>query len=167
MKEKGECVKETAVRFERILPGPAERVWNYLTRSEHLADWFGGAGMKYVIEPKTGGAVSLADGHIRGVVTQWSPPFRLVYTWNVLGEGETDSAYPESYVQFDLKPQGDRVRLTLTHRPIADGFEAQTMMGWHTFMDALGAMLEGKTPEPREIAMERNRAHYGVTAIKR
>lgn len=167
MRDKGGCVSETAVRFERLLPGPIERVWDHLTRSEHVAAWFGGVGMKYVIEPKVGGAISLADGHIRGVVTQWAPPRRLAYTWNVLGEGETDSVYPESFVLFDLTQQGDRVLLVLTHRPIADGFEAQTMMGWHTFMDALAAMLRGKTPEPRETAMERNRARYGVTAIKR
>src|SRR5204862_6966597 len=70
------------IRFERLLPGPIERVWEFLTDSQQLPVWFGGVGMQYVIEPRPGGEVNLADGHIRGVVTQWQPPRLLGYTWN-------------------------------------------------------------------------------------
>jgi uncharacterized protein YndB with AHSA1/START domain len=167
MTHDGQQRKETMVRFERLLPGPVERVWEFLTGSEHLPAWFGGRGMRYVIEPREGGAVSLADGHIRGVVTQWKPPRLLAYTWNVFGPGETESPYPESYVSFDLKQKGDDVLLTLTHRPVLDGFEGQTMMGWHTFLDMLDVLLQGQDPEARDVIMERNRARYGVTELRR
>ena len=45
MSDDGRLITETAARFERTLPGPIERVWDYLTSSEHLPDWFGGRGM--------------------------------------------------------------------------------------------------------------------------
>jgi uncharacterized protein YndB with AHSA1/START domain len=167
MSDGGQLHKETMVRFERVLPGPIERVWAFLTEGRWLAEWFAGDAQRYEIEPREGGAVDLADGHIRGVVTQWKPPHRLTYTFNVFGPGETESRYPESYLTFELRPQGSRVLLTLTHRPMLDGFEGQTMMGWHVFLDRLAALLRGETPEARETLMERPRMRYGVTEIKR
>lgn len=164
--DNGELRTENMVRFERTLPGPIERVWQYLTSSEQIAEWFGGAGMKYVIEPRVGGMVDLADGHIRGVVTQWMPPRLLAYTWNVFMPGDVESRYPESYVTFELRTQGNDVLLVLTHRPILDGFESQTLMGWHTILDALGSLVRGDAPEARNVLMARNRERYGVTEIK-
>src|SRR5262245_51260802 len=137
MSDDGQLHNETMVRFERLLPGPIERVWQYLSESEHVAAWFGGGDMKYVIEPRPGGMVSLADGHILGIVTQWNPPRRLAYTWNVFSPGETQSQFPQSYVMFELEAQGNDVLLTLTHRPVLAGYEGLTRMGWHTFLDRL------------------------------
>jgi uncharacterized protein YndB with AHSA1/START domain len=155
MNDKGQLHKETMVRFERLLPGPMERVWDYLTSSEHLGKWL----LNGTIEPREGGAVNLGDGHIRGVVTQWQPPRRLTYTWNVFSPG----AYPESYLTLELEPRGEQVALTLTHRPILlPEFEGRTMMGWHTFLARLLAVVEGREPEPQAELMERHRILYGV-----
>jgi uncharacterized protein YndB with AHSA1/START domain len=163
MNDDGQLIKETTVRFDRTFPGTIERVWKHLTAGEHLAVWLGAG----TIEPRVGGAVNIFDGHIRGVVTQWKSPHLLAYTWNVFMPGETESRFPESYLTWELKPSGDDVLLTLTHRPMLDGFEAQTMMGWHTFLEMLSARLRGEQPEPRETIMERNRLRYGVEQIKR
>lgn len=154
----GHLDREAAVRFERLLPGPIERVWAHLTESQYLAGWLGGG----TVEPRAGGAVNFMDGHIRGVVTQWQPPRLLILTWNVFSPGETQSQYPESYVAFRLTPEGDQVRLTLTHRPINAAFEGRTLMGWHTLLELLGAQLRGEALEPRPVVMERNRIRYGV-----
>jgi uncharacterized protein YndB with AHSA1/START domain len=159
MSDKGQIHKETMVRFERILPGPIERVWGFLTSSEHLGKWLAAG----TIEPREGGAVNLAEGHIRGVVTQWQPPRRLTYTWNVFSPGETISSYPESYLTLELEPRGEMVLLTLTHRPILlQQFEGRTMMGWHTFLTRLVALAEGREPESQAVLMERHRVLYGV-----
>lgn len=146
------------VRFERLLPGPIERVWELLTTPDGLPEWFGEA----VIEPREGGRVSLAGGHIRGVVTQWQPPRCLVYTWNVFSTGEARSPYPESYVRFELEPRGSDVLLTLTHLPVLERFEKQNAMGWHTFLDLLVAAARNEPREPREAYMRRNAERYGV-----
>jgi uncharacterized protein YndB with AHSA1/START domain len=154
----GRVLTESYVRFERLLPGPIERVWDFLTRPERLGQWL----LDGSLEPRTGGAVDLGNGHIRGVVTQWDPPCRLTYTWNVFGPGETVSPYPESYVTFELAAEGDDVRLVLAHRPIPAEFQRKTMMGWHTILDTLRALLAGEEPEPRDVMMERNKARYGA-----
>ncbi|HEV7716068.1 MAG TPA: SRPBCC domain-containing protein [Steroidobacteraceae bacterium] len=170
MSEKGRLISETMIRFERRLPGPIERVWEYLTQPKHLAVWFGAKQSRYVLEPRVGGAVSLGDnGHIRGVVTQWQPPHKLVYTWNVFIPGETESRYPESYVTFELTTlpeDAKQVLLTFSHRPMLEGFEQQSMMGWHSFFGLLEQLLRGEPPESLEAAMRRNKVLYGVEEIK-
>lgn len=158
----GRLIDERMVRFERVLPGPIERVWDYLTRPEHIALWLGAG----TFEARVGATYALEGGHIRGVVTQCRPPRLLTYTWVVFSEGETESRFPESYVTFELEPRGSEVLLRLSHRPMLEGFEKQTMMGWHTLLDTLRIRLEGGEPEPRHEMMERNRVRYGVETIR-
>jgi uncharacterized protein YndB with AHSA1/START domain len=154
----GQFQKAPMVRFERTLPGPIERVWEFLTNTERLPAWFG----QGRIEPREGGSVTLMDGHVRGVVTRWQPPHRLSYTWNVFSPGETASAYPESYLTIELESRGEQVQLTLTHLPVLERFEKQNAMGWHTFLDVLEAALRGYPPETRQAHAARNAPRYGV-----
>jgi uncharacterized protein YndB with AHSA1/START domain len=158
MNENAQMTTAKSVRFERLLPGPIERVWQHLTETKLLPGWFG----EGVIENHSSGKVRLMDGRIRGVVTQWHPPRRLAYTWNVFNPGEDMSNYPESYLTFELEPRGKDVLLTLTHMPILDRFEKQNAMGWHTFLDMLAGALRGLAPEPRNVYMKRNAERYGV-----
>ncbi|HEY2482392.1 MAG TPA: SRPBCC domain-containing protein [Caulobacteraceae bacterium] len=163
MSDAGEHLRVPAVRFQRVLPGPIARVWAHLTQCEKLAGWYGEAGE---IEPCEGGLINFMDGHVRGVVTQWRPPRRLAYTWNVFAPGEAHSAYPESYLNIDLAAVGAAVRLTLLHLPVLERFEAQNAVGWHTFLDILKATLMGETVHPRGVYMERNAKLYGLDLAK-
>jgi uncharacterized protein YndB with AHSA1/START domain len=159
MNDLGASFRVLAVRFERQLPGPAARVWEHLTRADKLPGWFGADG---TIEPREGGRVDFMNGHVRGIVTQWKPPRRLVYTWNVFSPGETESPYPESYLTFDLAEQATGVQLTLVHFPILDRFEKQNSMGWHTFLDILADALSGRPVASRAEYMKKNAMRYGV-----
>ncbi|HEY3654619.1 MAG TPA: SRPBCC family protein [Steroidobacteraceae bacterium] len=155
-------LKLAGVRLERLLPGPIERVWNHLTKPELLPRWFGD---KSRIEPQQGGVIRLMDGHVRGIVTQWAPPHRLSYTWNVFAPGDAEdaaSAYPESYLTLTLEPRGENVMLTLVHMPVLDRFEQQNAMGWHTFLDIVRDTLAGQPVRTRQEYMVRNAARYGV-----
>lgn len=158
MNEEAQFSRVPAVRFERLLPGPIERVWEYLVNTAHLPGWFGEGS----IEPRLGGAVKFMGGHIKGVVTVWNPPRRLTYTWEVYGPGDAESPYPQSYVSFELQPQGDDVLLILTHVPILERFEKQNAMGWHTFLDMLAAAIKGEHVEGREVYAKRNAGRYGI-----
>ena len=146
------------VRIERTLPGPIERVWQYLVDGDVRAQWLASGD----IEPRVGGRVehvfrnsALTPGddappakyahlanevRMQGEVTEFDPPRTLAYLW---GE-ERDS----SEVRFELTPRGEQVHLVLTHRRIA----SRPMMlsiaaGWHTHLDILGARLDGTAPE--------------------
>ena len=154
---KGDIINEQAVRFTRILPGPAAKVWTFLTDSARLPQWYGEGS----IEPREGGAVAMMGGHVRGVVTGWREEKFLAYTWNVFSPGETETKWPVSYLEFALAPEAKAVRLTLTHRPVPEAMQAQTMMGWHTMLDLVEAGLNGEFPERADI-FPKNAALYGV-----
>ena len=159
MTERGEFLKVSAVRFERILPGPIETVWAHLTQPAKLAGWYGDQSS---IEPAEGGRVSLMDGHIRGVVTQWRAPQKLAHTWNVFSPGETVSPYPESYLSLELEPREGGVKLTLLHLPVLERFVSQNAMGWATFLDIVADTLAGREVQPRAAYTQKNAAAYGV-----
>ena len=42
MSEYGQVLDENTVRFERLLPGPIGRVWEYLVIGNKRAEWFCG-----------------------------------------------------------------------------------------------------------------------------
>lgn len=161
MSDEGFLLNEIAVRFERILPVAIDRLWTALTDGDALARWLMAPAR---IEPRPGGMVSLGDGHVRGVVTQWAPGRTLAFSWTVFAPGETESRYPESYVSFQLSTAGEGSRLVLTHRPMITGSEGPTRMGWHGFLDRLDQLLRSVTPDTMAVAMERHRARYGVAA---
>ena len=68
------------------------------------------------------------------------PPSLLDNTWG--GGGEEPSE-----VTFELTAEGDKVRLVLTHRRLAD---RKSMIGvsggWHTHLAILEEKLAGRTP---------------------
>src|SRR5262249_25523670 len=111
------------VRLVRLLPGPIERVWEYLADSEKRARWFAGG----MIEPRAGGRVELFFRHINpspdetptaeqqpyhdpgqtmtGEVTLFEPPRRLGFRWPMDENGEP------SEVTFVLTPRGEYAEL--------------------------------------------------------
>jgi uncharacterized protein YndB with AHSA1/START domain len=145
------------VRLVRTLPGPIERVWEFLTDPEKRARWFAGGPM----EPRTGGKVELrfriadlapnevppenrrelheSGMTMPGTVLRWEPPRVLSYTFD-----------ENSDVTFELTPQDREVVLVLTHRSRGDDlpYVSGYASGWHTHMAILIALLEGATPPP-------------------
>src|SRR5690554_1666625 len=146
-------VAADTVRIERLLPGPIERIWNWLTDPEKRRLWLAGGEM----EPFVGGNVELQfrhaelseagepvperyramheHGHVnRGRVTEYQPPRLLAYTW---GHGPGD----DSEVRFELSPDGERVRLVLTHRRLQGNDMSSVAAGWHAHLGILGDRL--------------------------
>jgi len=153
----GEVIDKQTVRFQRLLPGPIERVWAYLTEADKRARWFAGGAM----ELHEGGAASLFFQHknlmqpgetapenykqaVEGFsfetrVTRCEPPRVLAF---LFGEGEDGSE-----VVFELEPRGDRVLLTLTHRRLPSREEMRNVSGgWHLHLTMLQHLLEGTEP---------------------
>jgi len=160
---KGEVSSVKCLTFRRHLSGSVEKVWAHLTDTTLLPAWFG---EESSIEGRQGGMVRLMGGHIRGVVTQWQPPKKLVYTWNVFDPKDGPDAvsgYPESYLTFELEPrEGNKVMLTFTHFPILERFVPQSAVGWHTMLDILITALNGETTQKRSVYMQKNAELYNV-----
>ena len=55
MNDFGSTTEQGTVRLERLLPGPIERVWAYLTESDKRATWFAAG----VFELRVGGKADL------------------------------------------------------------------------------------------------------------
>ena len=153
----GVVLESGAVRFERLLPGPIERVWAYLTEADKRATWFCGG----ETEARNGGHVALFFKHslitkeqppesmrrmndegalMGGTVTAFEPPHRLAFNWVGMGE-------PDSDVEFVLTPESDKVRLVLTHRRLVTKAR-MTMIssGWHLHLDLLEDQLSAREP---------------------
>jgi uncharacterized protein YndB with AHSA1/START domain len=155
--EFGTVTAADTIRFDRLLPGPIERVWAFLTEPDKRAQWLAGGPM----ELHVGGKVELHFRHANlskhaepvperfkklesgatmlGRVTRAEPPRLLSYTWG----GESGA---ESEVTFELMPQGDKVRLLLTHRRLDHKAMLGVGPGWHTHLDVLADRLSGREP---------------------
>lgn len=168
MSEHGVVTGPGTVRFERLLPGPIERVWAYLTEPEKRAKWLAGGPM----ELKAGGKVELRFHHAdlsaektppekyrkveggvtaHGHVTRCEPPRVLAITW-----GDDTSE-----VVFELTPKGRNVLLVLTHRRLPSREEMQSVGGgWHSHLGILEDVLGEREPRPFWTNHTRNAAEY-------
>lgn len=154
MNDWGTVITPAEVRFERLLSGPIERVWKYLTDSELHGTWFASG----PLEPRVGGALELTFRHSRlappgeqipaehggaegytmaGRITQLDPPRLLAWTWD------------ETEVVWELAPKGDEVLLTLTHRRLPNRKELRSVSaGWHVHLAVLAERLRGDPLRP-------------------
>ena len=166
MSDYGDVLEFGTVRFTRVLPGPLERVWNYLTDPELRGTWFASG----PLEPRVGGALTLTFRHSRlappgetappkhagaegftetARITQYDPPNRLAWAW-----GETE-------VIFELAPKGGEVLLTLTHRRLPSRDEMVNVSGgWHTHLGVLAERLRGEPLRPFWPRVEKFEREY-------
>jgi hypothetical protein len=122
-KKNGVLVEPTTMRFERLLPGPIERVWEYLTKPELLTTWLSVAA---AIDVREGGKVELTMDHGEPGKLPEDVKAKLV---------DADKITP--------KVHGEDV-LVLTHRRIIPKFAPQALGGWHTLLDLLEAQTRGE-----------------------
>jgi uncharacterized protein YndB with AHSA1/START domain len=150
----GTSPAQATVRLQRMLPGPIERVWAYLTDSEKRKTWLGSG----VFDLRVGGKADLHFDHSNitsekapeehrsghdcpGTITRIEPPRLLSFTFGAAG--------PESEVTFELKPQGKGVLLTVTHVRIADRKKMVSVAaGWDAHVGILEDRLNGEPPRP-------------------
>ena len=167
MNDRGTIVDGDTVRFERLLPGPIERVWSYLTEGPLLTTWLAQdgaipprAGEKFVLKMGGGDDMPEREGYeaaVFGTVLTYDPPHVLEYTWGIKAP---DGSMLDSTVRFDLQARGDRVALVLSHWRVLPGFEARTLAGWHSLLDALRARLHGTEPADGVAAMRERLREY-------
>ncbi|MEO5960630.1 MAG: SRPBCC family protein [Opitutaceae bacterium] len=155
----GKFTTPAEVRLVRLLPGPIQRVWEYLIDPKKRARWFCGG----VTEQKAGGKVEFKMVH-KNLAPNETPPAKYAHVQDpgVTFEGRVLRCEPprllvftfgsdDSEVTFELTPQGQQVQLVLTHRTRGaeeEGELTNYASGWHTHVALLIAQLEGTPPPP-------------------
>ncbi|HEX3467979.1 MAG TPA: SRPBCC family protein [Candidatus Elarobacter sp.] len=141
----GALLDAHTIRFERELPGPIERVWAYLTESDLKATWIAPGDVPSEIGGERTTTWEGEDGAPGGGLTfrtrVFDPPHVLEYDWIELSA--PGGAIRDSIVRFELAANGDRVRLTLTHRALPTESYTTITAGWHAHLDTLVAQLDG------------------------
>ncbi|MGQ0589771.1 MAG: SRPBCC family protein [Sphingosinicella sp.] len=169
--EYGTITEAGTIRFERLLPGPIERVWAYLTESDKRAQWLArgdmdlrpGGEMEYVwrnqelAQPDEVAPEKWSGEHrMKGHIVKVDPPRLLVHTW--------DEESSESEVSFELTEVGDKVRLVLTNRRLPNRGELVGVSGgWHAHLDVLQEVLEGGRRSRFWDKVQRLHDHYEGT----
>ena len=149
----GALTEPNTLKIQRLLPGPIERIWAYLTESELRRKWLAAGQMEMKVgapfklvwrndelnNPPSKRPEGFPEEHsLECQITEFDPPRKLVITWGSSGG-----------VSFELEPQGDEVLLTLIHRRLPD---RPTLLmvsaGWHMHLDILAARATGEEPAP-------------------
>ncbi|HEX3701495.1 MAG TPA: SRPBCC family protein [Phenylobacterium sp.] len=131
--------------FRRRYAKPVEKIWAALTIPERISDWFG----ETTIE---GDAIRVhfPERHytIEGRIVVNEPMRAFAWTWANADGGE-------SVVRFDLAPDGEGCRLTLTQSGLQAKDGAGNGAGWHAHLEGLADAAEGvKTAWATVIARE-------------
>lgn len=171
----GTLVAPDTIRFERLLPGPIERVWAHLVDPGKRALWLAGGPMPLA----PGGEVELHfrnaelsrdddpapekyrdyenSGEVFGQIVACDPPRLLVFTWSDMpGEPEAE----DSEVRFTLEARGEQVLLTLTHARLWSNELLSVAGGWHTHLGILDDTLSGREARPFWRTHTRLEAEY-------
>lgn len=150
-----EKIDENTIRFVRLLPGPVERVFQFLWDEDKRKLWFTSGTMparvgesftqhwkhseyspNKSVPPERMAEIDRTGHTATNTLLAYEPPYRLAYTF---GQG--------SEVEFVLKPEGDKVRLTLTHSRLPNrDYTLNVSGGWHAHLDVLEYRLKGETP---------------------
>lgn len=159
------------LRIERMLPGPIERVWSYLTDSAKRGTWLAegemdlrvGGRVEHIFrdnkltdddEPPPEKYAHIADEfHMTGRIIVADAPNKLSYSWF--------DEFGESEVKFELTRVDDKVRLVLIHNRLTERAQiVGAAGGWHVHLDILEARLSGRKPEGFWRAFNRMEAEY-------
>ena len=149
-------VEPGTVKLERLLPGPIERVWAYITESDQRAKWLAAG----EFDLRVGGKIQLefdnsrlpndrplppeyqsrGKGQFEGVITRLERLRLLAHTW------KWDSADTE--VSYELTPRGKDVLLVIVHRRLSAEVARSVMGGWDVHTGILADVLNGVEPRP-------------------
>lgn len=148
----GKVIAPRMIEMQRLLPGPIERIWDYLTKSDLRRQWLASGDMDLKVgtpcdlvwhhdetttPPGTRPENMSAESHLPSRITVCEPPHRLGFMF-----------WSDSEVIFELKSVGAKVLLTLTHKDLPSrGMMVGVSTGWHSHLDVLEARISGEKIE--------------------
>jgi uncharacterized protein YndB with AHSA1/START domain len=109
------------IERDTVINASVERVWELITRPEHVGSWFGDAGAEIDLRPGGEMVIRWADhGTTHGRVVSVEPHTRFSYRWAPFKDlgGDEPVAGNSTLVEFTLRAEGDETRL----RVVESGF---------------------------------------------
>lgn len=141
------------IESEVRIDAPVGRVWDIVTRAEHLGRWFADAGAE--IDLRVGGQLRLTwaeYGTFHARVVEVAEPTRLAFRWAKDPDADPDTS-PATLVELTLSADGEATVL----RVVESGFTAMALArveqqeyregnvdGWHQELGDLVAYLQGQ-----------------------
>jgi uncharacterized protein YndB with AHSA1/START domain len=150
MSHDGTILDLHTVEFKRLLPGPIELAWDYLTKPELLKTWFADV----TLEPRVGGAIEVrftvskgncGNSSAHGIIREFQPPHVISFSWTPrrLQPDGSHRNVDEGDVRFELQERGDKALLTLLHSRLPTQELAAYGGGWHAYLDSLESWISG------------------------
>lgn len=144
------------LEIRRRLPGPIQRVWDYLVQDSLRKQWICGG----QVADQVGGEIEFDFDHRRlsdreppaqhqggstaqfvGRILVYQPPVHLAFTW------PSPENLPDTEVDIRLSEQDGWVDLVLRHTRITSSSDrTSASAGWHTHLDRLRDLLDGRPP---------------------
>jgi uncharacterized protein YndB with AHSA1/START domain len=143
---------EAMLELRRVLPAPADEVFDAWTRPELMVQWFAPASMTTPaasVDLREGGAYRVEmqgpDGgrHVTtGRYLEVVPARRLVFTWGWDGLDRR-----ETIVTVELHARGEETELVLRHERFATAADRDSHRdGWSGALEKLAAFVAGAGP---------------------
>jgi uncharacterized protein YndB with AHSA1/START domain len=149
----GVVTEPATLTITRLLPGPIERIWSYLTDSDLRRQWLASGAMEQMVgapvelvwrndeltDPPGDRPEGFGNEHrMTCEVMAIEAPHLLSISWGSTGG-----------VTFTLQQKGDEVLLTIVHKRVEDpSVLLNVSAGWHSHVDVLEARLRGTTATP-------------------
>jgi uncharacterized protein YndB with AHSA1/START domain/DNA-binding transcriptional ArsR family regulator len=130
--------------FEIYIRTTPERLWEAITNSEMRRQYSFGAAISSDWTPGSKFTMSSPDGTGvwgEGENVVVDPPRRLVQTMVALWS-EQIKREGKSRITWEIKPQGDLCKLTVTHDRMREGANDELYGGWPMILSSLKSLLE-------------------------
>ena len=145
----GVLAEPGTLKFQRLMPGPASRLWRHLTESDLRRQWLAAGKMELKVgapvefiwrndelnnPPSQRPAGFPEEQSMQGRITALDAPRNLAIAWNGFGE-----------VSYALETKGEDVLLTMIQRGLPSrDIVVMFAAGSHTHFDILESCLNGK-----------------------
>ncbi len=143
--------KYGTIKFERRLKHPKEMVWKAITDQKEIFRWL--PDYKGTFDGYKSGTIDLLNvvsgSHVTGKVLVFDLYHIFEHEWHISPNQMFPEGEPESFIRWDLKPNGDSdTLLIVTHNHLTKSTALTFAPGWHAYLDRLEAILDNQVPPP-------------------
>lgn len=144
-------IEPNTLKFQRVIPGPIELVWAFLTESNLRRQWLAAGTMEMQVgapvefvwrndelnDPPCQRPAGFPEEHrMQSHITELDAPHKIAFAWDGCGD-----------VSYELEKTDNDVLLTMIHRDLPNR-EVLRMFaaGTHVHLDILAACVSGQKP---------------------